>query len=215
MIVAASSLQQTTNGNVTNLADDSGNGNFAAGLGNPPPLFEANHNGKKVFYFDGNGYFDFKADALIPVSEEFMVFCVAQFNADTCLLGGGGDNWGFQITGSNAYAVCNGSLVQCSYPSLVGNTTNIVCWGIFRGIWQCYINGISYTAGNNISNMRGANGNYLSRTILGAKWDGSISNIFQGYAYDVCVKETPTLSNINAIGNYYATKHLLTWNTIS
>ncbi|MEH1790322.1 MAG: hypothetical protein V7L23_33355 [Nostoc sp.] len=207
----------TSGTNVTSVADLSGSGFTGTPYNGGSPLLTATAiNSKPALNFNQSGMaVDLGAANLIPDPGDFVIFQVLNFGTAGCSFGGGANSWGIQITESNMYAVCNGSLVQCSIPSLLSSGWNIITWGRYSGSWTATVNGTPYNGGTNITNIRGVSNGYIARDLIGAKWDGNAISYFTGYISDTAVLLSPTKAQMNTVGNYYKSYYNLNWNNIS
>ena len=194
---------------------NNGIGGLAANQ-NYPELIPSFINGKPAIKFNGNGqYIDLFSAHIIPDTSEFVVFQVVSYTGNGVSFSSGGSYWGFEFEASGCYAISSSSEVDLTSSSLISNSFNIICCGRFAGNLVMIVNGNKISKPMNLDPLRGSNNGFQSKTILGAFWNGSVSQTLNGYITDTCVKVQPTIADINAIGNYYADQYKLTWNKVS
>lgn len=210
------------NGNsVSSISDSSSNSFTATASGTAEPTFQTNViNGYPALSFNGStNYLTLGNDALVADPGDFVIFQVVKYAAAGCISFGGGantsGNWGLQMGQSNDYAVAGGALIQTNL-TLSLNTWYIKAFARLSNNWKSWVNGGSnISGGSNSGALRGVSSGYEQYTVLGAKWDGAVSNFTNGYLAETAIILSPTLANINSIGAYYASLYGLTWNTAS
>ncbi|RAM50389.1 MAG: hypothetical protein C6Y22_17490 [Hapalosiphonaceae cyanobacterium JJU2] len=219
---SASSITGLNNNDLVSSINDLSENNFTAVASNTArPTYQTNIiNNKPALLFNGSSNFlDLGNNQIISDTDDFVIFKIANYAADSVCIGSGGNSggsWGLQMGYGIHYIVSNGSLVSIDFPNPNLNSFNIYTLARLNGRWRAWINGGTYIdGGTNIVNIRGSSNSYQQKTIIGGKWDGAVMNFMNGYLTDVCVKISPTISDINSIGSYYANQYNLIWNNAS
>lgn len=206
---------------VSSVNDLSGNNFISTTSGTARPTYKTNVLADKpAFLFNGSSNFlDLGSSQIIPDTDDFVIFKIASYAANSVCIGSGGNtggSWGLQMGYGINYIVSSGSLVLIDFPEPNLNSFNIYALARLNGRWRAWVNGGIYAdGGTNIVNIRGSDNGYQQKTIIGGKWDGAAMEFMNGYLTDVCVKISPTISDINLLGNYYANQYNLIWNTAS